>query len=303
MYSFDLEINGIPSSVSSVTLEWSFGVGSPGTTVLPVTGNTASHTISASYSTPGTYTITITAFVDGEELASLSIPVTILGVVISINPPGLTGGKVGELYNFTLTSSGFPSSLTEVTFNWNFGIDSLSSGEMNVAIVDGVATTTISRTYTSIGAFGLSASVISDKGTLAQTSVVVVIGETIERDNELSICDVWKAANQGGVGVTVDNWDISAIPLGAVFDIEYNAFGIPDKYVVEYPVGNTVLDTGWRGNPMFDGLPLYPGGVVGPGAGSELNIFSRLSSTKFRVTIFGPDPGTVWNYQIRCRIV
>ena len=120
------------------------------------------------------------------------------------------------------------------------------------------------------------------------------------RDQSLGVCDVWSAAQSGGYGTTVDNWDISAIPSNAIFDIKFDAKSIPDKFTVEY-AGSTKLDTGWRGSSSYNGDPLYPGGISGPGAGQTDNIFIRSSQDSFRVTVFGPGSGTSWNYQIRCR--
>jgi len=120
------------------------------------------------------------------------------------------------------------------------------------------------------------------------------------RDKTLDVCDVWSAAQSGGYGTTVDNWDISAIPSNAIFDIKYNAQSVPDKYTVEY-AGATKLDTGWRGSSSYNGDPLYPGGISGPGAGQADNIFTRSSLDSFRVTVFGPENGTSWDYQVRCR--
>ena len=122
-----------------------------------------------------------------------------------------------------------------------------------------------------------------------------------ERTRELTICDVWSAAQSGGAGTTIDTWDISVIPLGASFDIRYDARSIPDKFVVQYPGTTVALDTGWRGNSSYQGDPNYPGGIAGPGQGEVSNIFTRGSQTTFLVTVTGPDPDTIWDYQIRCR--
>lgn len=122
-----------------------------------------------------------------------------------------------------------------------------------------------------------------------------------ERTKELTICDVWSAAQSGGAGTTIDTWDISVIPLGASFDIRYDARSIPDKFVVQYPGTTVVLDTGWRGSSSYQGDPNYPGGIAGPGQGEVSNIFTRGSQTTFRVTVTGPDPSTIWDYRIRCR--
>jgi hypothetical protein len=120
------------------------------------------------------------------------------------------------------------------------------------------------------------------------------------RDKTLGVCDVWSAAQSGGYGTTVDNWDISTIPANATFDIKFDAESIPDKFTVEY-AGATKLDTGWRGSSSYNGDPLYPGGVISPGSGQEDNIFTHSSTDSFRVTVLGLDQSTAWDYQVRCR--
>ena len=74
----------------------------------------------------------------------------------------------------------------------------------------------------------------------------------------------------------------------------------PDKLLIEYPIGNLVLDTGWRGSSSYNGSPLHPGGIVVPGHNIEPNIFSRLTANFFRATVIGPGPGTEWKYKVRC---
>jgi len=120
------------------------------------------------------------------------------------------------------------------------------------------------------------------------------------RDKTLNTCDVWSAAQSGGSGTTVDNWNISTIPANATFDIKFDAESIPDEFTVEY-AGSIKIETGWRGSSSYNGDPLYPGGISGPGAGQADNIFTRSSLDSFRVTVFGPENGTSWDYQVRCR--
>mmetsp|Transcript_25024 Transcript_25024/g.53947 ORF Transcript_25024/g.53947 Transcript_25024/m.53947 type:complete len:122 (+) Transcript_25024:473-838(+) len=99
----------------------------------------------------------------------------------------------------------------------------------------------------------------------------------------------------------MDNWDNSMIAEGAVFNMKFDAQGIPDRIQVEYPTGNVAHDTGWRGDSGYDGDPLYPGGVIGPWQGEALAMFSRINQDTFQVTVIGPDPNTAWDYDIRCR--
>lgn len=144
---------------------------------------------------------------------------------------------------------------------------------------------------------------------------------------DLNVCNVWSALDSGGNGETVVDWDISAIPEGAIFDIRYNTLNIPDSIVSIYPIGDAFplenpqsdpgidypvinypadtvqLDTGWRGNPFFNGDPVtYPGGIVGPGLGQELGFFTKGEEDAFRIIVTGRDPGTLWGYEVRCRL-
>lgn len=221
-------------------------------------------------------------------------------VVLTIDPPGLPDGEVDVEYTFTLTAVRIPEGTTNVTFDWNFGDG--TTGSRSESVTDGRASTTISNTYSAEGVYGLIAVVTDGAEQLAQRSAVITIGEPEEREEELDICDVWKAAQSGGYGATVDNWDISEIPTGATFDIDFDAYSIPDKYIIEYPAGSIVLDTGWRGSSFYDGNPRYPGGIAGPGRGQLLDIFSKAAIDSFRVTVIGGEPGTAWRYSIRCRV-
>jgi hypothetical protein len=129
------------------------------------------------------------------------------------------------------------------------------------------------------------------------------VPELEERDFAIDACDKWMAAKSGGVGVTIDTWDISALPANARFDISFNAYSVPDKFVVEYPSGSEMLDTGWRGVQSYvDAKPeLYPGGLSGGGSGRASAIFTRGSADAFTVTVNGPEADTAWDYQVRAR--
>jgi len=124
----------------------------------------------------------------------------------------------------------------------------------------------------------------------------------VEREKELNICDVWSVANSGGVEGTIDRWDISELPEGVMLDVRYDMKNIPDKLVIEYPENLVQLDTGWRGASRFDG-PAYPGGVVGPGIGENMDVFRKRETDYFIVKVTGVDDGTYWEYQVRCRQV
>lgn len=122
-----------------------------------------------------------------------------------------------------------------------------------------------------------------------------------ERDQELNRCDVWSASNSGGAEGTVDRWDVSDIPDGAVFDVRYDAESMPDVFRIDYQ-GARIWDSGWRGSSSYADDPDYPGGIAGPGAGERLDLFRKSGTDVFTVTVVGGESGTVWSYQVRCRM-
>jgi hypothetical protein len=122
-----------------------------------------------------------------------------------------------------------------------------------------------------------------------------------ERDQELDRCDVWSAANSGGVEGTIDRWDVSTIPDGAVFDLSFQAWDLPDRFRVAY-LGTTRWDSGWRGSSAFAGDPRYPGGIAGGGGGEAGDLFVKSGSDVVTVTVVGVDDDTEWEYRIRCRM-
>jgi len=219
-----------------------------------------------------------------------------VNTLLTIDPPNLVG-ETNTMYNFTLLATNLPTGLSNVTFEWNFGDG--TTGSIEKTVVNNQSSTEINHTYTSPSSYGLVAVVKdSSNNILADAYAVITIGEVIEREYALDECNTWEAADQGGYGLTIDNWNISEMSMGSSFDISFNAYSQPDRYIIEYPIGNVVLDTGWRGSSSYDGNPLYPGGIAGPGIGEEYDIFTKNTEDVFRVTIIGGEPGTLWNYNI-----
>ncbi len=124
---------------------------------------------------------------------------------------------------------------------------------------------------------------------------------TEKRDDVLDQCNTWKQAQSGGYLGTKDSWDIGSLPQGTTFDIRYDALSVPDRYVVQYPPGVTVFDSGWRGSKSnLDQKPhLYPGGLAGPGRGEKMGLFTKGSSNSMIVIVYGPEEGTRWHYEVR----
>ena len=136
-----------------------------------------------------------------------------------------------------------------------------------------------------------------DKNTLQSDLILYILGNEVEvRTQTLDTCGTFTPASSGGAEGTLDLWDVSKIATGATFDFQFEAFSIPDKFRVEYPVGTIQLNTGWRG----DGSPPAGEVIEGPGTFEELNMFSKGSSNTVKVLVTGELSGTAWNYSIRC---
>lgn len=229
----------------------------------------------------------------------------VVPVSLGISPQQLDDGQVDTEYSFTFTARRLQLNESTVTFHYSFGVGAAGTGQRTATVTNGSATVSATHTYSAPGGYGLVVDVRDGSGNiLADQTALVIIGDADEREYDLTVCDTWRAADSGGAGVTSDVWDISAVPSGAVFDIEYDAKSIPDRYIVEYPDGNTVLDTGWRGatSSYNENPALYPGGLSGPGQGSVSAMFSKSGFNSFKVTVIGPDSRTAWDYSIRCRI-
>ncbi|OQB96151.1 MAG: hypothetical protein BWX81_01537 [Spirochaetes bacterium ADurb.Bin110] len=222
---------------------------------------------------------------------------------VTVDPNAVTNGTVGQSYSFTVTADNIPSGVSQVTFNYSFGDGSVTgTGSQPATVSNHSASITISHTYDAASAYGLTVAVSDGSTTLATGYASVIIGQVNPgNDYDLTVLDDWIAANSGGYGITVDTWDISQLPTGCVFDMQFDAYSIPDKFIVEYPDGHTAKDTGWRGDSYYEG-PLYPGGIAGTGAGQIDSMFTKGSQQHFKITVIGPDTGTAWEYSIRARM-
>lgn len=226
----------------------------------------------------------------GQRVPAAQVPGVLAGVTGAVTGPGTlqTGVAIADL----VISQFGPSTLVEVT----------------VTRVEGACTAGARSFYVLERNEPMDMDAIEpigqefDENTREPSLLLLILGNTVDaRDQELTECDQWTAANSGGAGTTVDTWDVSAIPTGAVFDFRFNAFSLPDKYLLEHPPGTQVLDTGWRGSSTYDGNPSYPGGVTSPGSGQVDAVATRGASPVLRVTVIGVDPSTAWNYSLRCR--
>ena len=294
----------VTATVEKVRFEWSPGVGAPDFAVASVNNGEASTSTQLSYPKPNAYKLDVKIYDDDDDenrlLASSWMNVNIAGAELSIVPPSLDYAEIGVPYTFELSASGLNAS--EIEFGWSFGVGSSGTGTKTVQVIDGEATISISHTYANVGAFGLVADIreSSDDEVVAESTLVVVIGERIEREYDLEACDTWEAAASGGYGVTMDVWNITTVPPGAMFDMQFNTRSKPDRIYVHYHE-SLVEDTGWRGASVYNGDPLFPGGVTFPGTDTASDMFTRLSPDSFFVTVVGPLSGTIWSYRIRCR--
>lgn len=248
-YVLLLKATNIPSDINRLRFEYAPGLGAPGSDDQFVLLGEASTSFDVSYPTPGLYTITASIYdeldtsASPEELASALIQVRIIGTVLDIDPPGLSDADAGQEYPFTFTARDISSSISSVLFSWTFGDGTTRTSPSSIPVVSGQAAQVANHTYTSEGAYGVGAEVrdASTNEILASRSVTVTVGPSTERNVTLDICDTWSASQAGGEGVTIDDWDITQIPQGAVFDMRFEAFSVPDKFLLDYPVGNLVL--------------------------------------------------------------
>lgn len=219
---------------------------------------------------------------------------------LDVDPASISNGQRDTPYTFRITALHLTSRSKNFSLQWNFGDG--TTGSRNVSAPRSPHAEQITHAYRNSGAYALTIQLQSPEG--GRAKVVPVYIELPENNNDynLNICNVWKAANGGGYGVTQDLWDISAIPNGAEFDISFNTYYIPDRIFVQYPPGVQVLDTGWRGDSEYQGDPKYPGGISGPGQGQFSGIFRKAANQNtFKVIVVGPDRDTAWDYSIRCR--
>ena len=308
-YTFNLLADNIPSDLTEVTfsLDTSGLFGGPFSVAVNVSDDgTANTTFQVSYPDAGNFTIDADVLDGSNNVVAAANPIEVVvdAPTLGIDPPGLDDGEVNETYTFTFNADHIPTRVDEVVFTYSFGDGSSSAGKSGtITVNNGKASFSANKTYAKNNSYGLVVTV-ADASTgddLADATELVTIGSSTERNQTLNECECWERAGNGGLGGTIDKWDISAIPAGASFSISYVAQQIPDRFIVDYPVGNEVFDSGWRGNSTtYNGNPLYPGGIEGPGGGEAIGIFAKLSVDEFQVTAIGPGEGTIWDYQISC---
>ena len=73
---------------------------------------------------------------------------------------------------------------------------------------------------------------------------------------------IWFANEAGIQGIHPADYDISEAPVGSNIWFRFDAYGNPDKYIIEYPIGTIILDTAWVGNSNT--VDLNPGDFPAP---------------------------------------
>lgn len=233
------------------------------------------------------------------------------GVVsFEVSPRSIRDGSVGDQYTFTMTARGVPADVRIVTFAWT--ITGATPSSASVRVSDGVATHSVNHGFDEAGTYAFMASVTKPTHPtdpmagelLAATRAIIAIDADPVRELELGTCDGWVNSESGGYGVTIDDWDLSGVPDGALIDIKWDTIGIPDSFIVDYPEDVLVFESGFVGHARYDGDQMYPGGVVGGPVGGADGIFVKDSAVgdTFVVTVLGPNPRTLWSYEIRCRV-
>ena len=132
------------------------------------------------------------------------------------------------------------------------------------------------------------------------TDVVDSPPQTITPDD----CGKWLRSASGGYKGTRKQYDIASLPSGTTFDLDFQAFDVPDKIEVYYPAGTKVFDSGWRGDMNHiqkkpSVANLYPGGVVGTGKLLQNGLFTKSGANEFLVIVYGPEQGTAWEFSVK----
>lgn len=114
---------------------------------------------------------------------------------------------------------------------------------------------------------------------------------------ETSPCS--QTINSGGEGITEIFINLGS-DTGTV-TLAYNAYAVPDKFVVEWN-GSEVINTGYRGDADEDDEIFEATGehVVGPGAGVATFNKSLSFPATAKITITAPIEGTVWDFTLYC---
>ncbi|RQD68616.1 MAG: hypothetical protein D5S00_08735 [Tindallia sp. MSAO_Bac2] len=293
------------SPAGEYVYEWSFGESS----------RTAGSAINVSYdhlNDPSEVSLGVRIMnSEGEVLVSGSTIVHIsfdeeVTVSVAIHGDPVRFHYLGEDEDYVEHSfSAIASHPGQYTYHWSFGDGrtwSQSPGEGRIS-----GGTVTYRDITDNTSFILEVDLWSEDGEFLGTDQMTVNvitdeepDEHEEREDIMERCNEWYESGSGGAGTTRTTYDISSLPVGTSFEMRFDAYNIPDRFIVEYE-GVEVYNSGWRGDSSraADKPELYPGGVSGTGSGSVTGIFTKNESQSFTVTVIGPETGTAWQYALR----
>ena len=127
--------------------------------------------------------------------------------------------------------------------------------------------------------------------TVAPTTIPPVYGT--------GTCNIRQNGASSGAGY----WEYTIQLGGNVGEVllNYNAYMIPDKFVVEYD-GEVVIDTGFVGDPTYDSQLLNLGytAVTGVGGGTASFIKSTSTPETALVKVTAPLQSTAWEFTMTC---
>ena len=219
--------------------------------------------------------------------------------------PDKPNPDVNEVVTFTVEAECFKTDDSEVTFKMSYG-DASGDQFPETPTCDThtctAETSSPSHAYSYASQFAVTVSLEDSSGTILSTGVVISVGSpTVINNYTLSSCGQFVRSDSGGVGGTIDEWDISAIPPDSKIDVFLETYNIPDRLILQYD-NIQQLDTNWVGNKtIFDNNPsLYPGKYAQTSPFEKAEVFMKASEDKFTVFVLAPQSGTRWYYKIRC---
>jgi PKD repeat protein len=168
-----------PTSNTIVSYQWGFGDGGA------ATGRTASH----SYSTPGTFTVTLTVTNDGGKFATATQTITVaaskLPTPVFICSPG--SPVIGQVIQCNASQSTADTGRSIVSYLWNWGEPGAPNSTGLLA----------SHSYGAAGVFSVTLTVADDAGQSATVGQTVTVGQ----GNPIAVLLVSKT---GGLSIQAD---------------------------------------------------------------------------------------------------
>lgn len=107
--------------------------------------------------------------------------------------------------------------------------------------------------------------------------------------------------HDSGALTTVDTWDIQFYPEDTKISFKAKAFGVPDRFVVEYPVGTIVYDGDWLGEKDYvvNNPDIFIGDWSGLTEISLADIVTKVDgSDTIKITVHSPMVNSNWEYSL-----